>query len=82
MLTKTWYMCAYGVKICLVSNYFSSIFMERGDRTPWVGDAPASQAAALVAFGNSDFVKENIDITAGGEQWHHSLLALLGHRLA
>ena len=40
--------------------------MERGDRTPWVGDAPASQAAALVAFGNSDFVKENIDITAGG----------------
>jgi hypothetical protein len=66
MLTKAWYMCAYGVKICLVSNYFSSILMERGDRIPWVGDAPASQAAALVAFGNSDFVKENIDITAGG----------------
>ena len=66
MLMKAWYMCAYGVKICLVSNYFSSILMERGDRIPWVGDAPASQAAALVAFGNSDFVKENIDITAGG----------------
>jgi hypothetical protein len=66
MLTKAWYMCAYGVKICLVSDYFSSILMERGDRIPWVGDAPASQAAALVAFGNSDFVKANIDITAGG----------------
>ena len=65
-LTKAWYMCAYGVKICLVSDYFSSILMERGDRIPWVGDAPASQAAALVAFGNSDFVKANIDITAGG----------------
>ena len=66
MLTKTWYMCAYGVKTCLVSDYFSSILMERGDRIPWVGDAPASQAAALVAFGNTDFVKANIDITAGG----------------
>ena len=66
LLTKAWYMCAYGVKICLVSDYFSSILMERGDRIPWVGDAPASQAAALVAFGNADFVKKNIDITAGG----------------
>jgi len=66
MLTKAWYMCAYGVKVCLVSNYFSSILLERGDRIPWVGDAPASQAAGLVAFGNYDFVKANIDITAGG----------------
>ena len=66
MLTKAWYMCAYGVKTCLVSDYFSSILIERGDRIPWVGDAPASQAAALVAFGNTDFVKANIDITAGG----------------
>jgi hypothetical protein len=66
MLTKAWYMSAYGVKACLVSNYFSSILLERGDRIPWVGDAPASQAAGLVAFGNSDFVKANIDLTAGG----------------
>ncbi len=66
MLTKAWYMSAYGVKVCLVSNYFSSILLERGDRIPWVGDAPASQAAGLVAFGNSDFVKANIDLTAGG----------------
>lgn len=38
--------------------------MERSDRHSWTGDAHTSQAAALVAFGNYDFVRKNILYTA------------------
>ena len=38
--------------------------MERSDRQSWTGDAHTSQAAALVAFGNFDFIKHNINRTS------------------
>ena len=64
LLTKAWYMSAYGVKASLCQNYFGSILMDRGDRMSWTGDAHTSQAAALVAFGNLDLIKKNIDNTS------------------
>jgi len=64
LLMKIWYASAYGVKASLCQDYFGAILMERGDRMSWTGDAHPSQAAALVAFGNTDFVKRNIDSTA------------------
>ena len=65
MLTKIWYTGAYGVKLNLTKDYFGAILMDRGDRISWTGDAHPSQAASLVAFGNYDFVKKNIDNTSG-----------------
>ena len=64
LLTKIWYMSAYGVKASLCLNYFGSILMDRGDRMSWTGDAHTTQAASLVAFGNFDFIKKNIDNTS------------------
>ncbi|TSA33383.1 MAG: hypothetical protein D4R64_14345 [Porphyromonadaceae bacterium] len=64
MLTKIWYTGAYGVKLNLLKEYFGAILMERSDRFSWTGDAYTSQAASLVAFGNSDFVHTNINHTA------------------
>ena len=64
MLTKAWYMSAYGVKASLCKDYFGSILMERGDRISFTGDAHPSQAAALVAFANYDFVRKNLENTS------------------
>ncbi|TSA31107.1 MAG: hypothetical protein D4R64_18705 [Porphyromonadaceae bacterium] len=64
MLTKIWYMSAYSVKASLCQDYFGAILMDRGDRMSWTGDAHTSQAAALVAFGNFDFIRKNIDNTS------------------
>ena len=65
LLTKIWYMSAYGVKASLCKDYFGAILMDRGDRMSWTGDAHTSQAAALVAFGNFALIKKNIDNTSG-----------------
>ena len=64
LLTRIWYAGAYGVKLNLTKDYFGAILMDRGDRFSWTGDAHPSQAAALVAFGNHDFIKKNIDNTS------------------
>lgn len=64
LLTRIWYMCAYSVKVSLYQDYFGAILVNRGDRMSWTGDAHTSQAAALVAFGNLDFIKKNIDNTS------------------
>ena len=64
MLTRIWYTGAYTVKLNLLKDYFGAILMDRGDRYSWTGDAHPSQAAALAAFGNFDFVKANIERTA------------------
>ncbi|MDR1758211.1 MAG: hypothetical protein LBR51_04545 [Bacteroidales bacterium] len=64
MLTRIWYTGAYTVKLNLLHDYFGAILMERSDRHSWTGDAHPSQAAALVAFGNYDFIKTNIFHTA------------------
>ena len=64
MLTRIWYSSAYSVKASLCRDYFGAILMERGDRMSWTGDAHPIQAASLVAFGNYDFIRKNIDNTA------------------
>ena len=64
LLTRIWYMSAYGVKASLCKDYFGSILMDRGDRISWTGDAHPAQAAALVAFGNYDFIRQNLDSTS------------------
>jgi alpha-L-rhamnosidase len=64
-LTKIWYTGAYTVKLNLQKDYFGAILMERSDRHSWTGDAYPSQAAAMVAFGNYDFVKANLINTSG-----------------
>lgn len=63
-LTRIWYTGVYGVRLNMLRDYFSALLMERGDRHSWTGDAHPAQAAALVAFGNRDFVKANLDRTA------------------
>lgn len=63
-LTRIWWTGAYSVKLNLLEDHFGAILMERSDRHSWTGDAHPSQAAALVAFGNRDFVKANLDRTA------------------
>ncbi len=64
VLTKIWYTGAYGVKLNLLKDYFGAILMERSDRYSWTGDAHPSQAAALVAFANYDFIRKNVEHTA------------------
>jgi alpha-L-rhamnosidase len=64
MLTRIWYTGAYTVKLNLLKDYLGAILMNRGDRYSWTGDAHPAQAAAMVAFGNYDFVKQNIDYTS------------------
>src|SRR5690606_34183645 len=64
LLTRIWYTGAYTVKLNLLKDHFGAILMERSDRHSWTGDAHASQAASMVAFGNFDFVKENIRYTS------------------
>ncbi|MBP1588357.1 MAG: hypothetical protein ILO53_08180 [Clostridia bacterium] len=64
LLDRIWYTAAYTVRVNLRKDYFSAILMERGDRFSWTGDAYPAQAAALYAFGNYDFVLENLRYTA------------------
>ena len=64
ILTRIWYTGAYTVKLNLLKDYFGAILMYRGDRFSWTGDAHPAQAASMVAFGNYDFVKKNIDFTS------------------
>ena len=63
-LTRIWYTGAYTVKLNLLKDYFGAILMERTDRFSWTGDAYVAQAASMVAFGNYDFVKANLEYTA------------------
>ncbi|MES2062452.1 MAG: alpha-L-rhamnosidase C-terminal domain-containing protein [Bacteroidota bacterium] len=63
-LTRIWYTGAYTVKLNLLKDYFGAILMDRSDRHSWTGDAYPAQAASMVAFGNYDFVKKNINNTA------------------
>ncbi|RVT97340.1 hypothetical protein EOD41_18755 [Mucilaginibacter limnophilus] len=60
MLTRIWYTGAYTVKLNLLQDHFGAILMNRGDRISWTGDAHPAQAASMVAFGNYDFVKQNL----------------------
>lgn len=64
MLNKIWYTAAYDVRANLKKDYFAAILVDRGDRHSWTGDAYTAQAAALAAFGNTDFVLENLRYTS------------------
>lgn len=64
LLSRIWYTGAYTVKLNLLQDYFGAILMERSDRHSWTGDAHTSQAASMVAFGNFDFVKQNLRYTS------------------
>ena len=64
LLSKIWYTGAYVVKLNLLKDFFGAILMERSDRHSWTGDAHPAQAASMVAFGNYDFVKKNIEYTS------------------
>ena len=64
VITRSWYMSAYGVKLNYTKDYIGAILMDRGDRISWTGDAHPSQAAALVAFGDYGFIKQNLISTA------------------
>ncbi len=64
LLNQIWYTAAYDVRVNLKQDYFAAILMDRGDRHSWTGDAYTAQAASLVAFGNYDFVLDNLRYTA------------------
>jgi hypothetical protein len=64
LLDRIWYTGAYVVRANLGPANFGSILINRGDRTTWAGDAHPAQAAALVAFGNYEFVNESL-VTTG-----------------
>ena len=64
MLTRIWYTGAYSVKANFCKDYFGALLMDRGDRISWTGDAHPAQAAALVSFGNWDFIRQNLERSA------------------
>lgn len=64
MLTRIWYAGAYAEKLNLLKDSFAAILIDRGDRLTWTGDAHPAQAASMVAFGNWDFVKHNLQRTS------------------
>lgn len=64
MLSRIWYTGAYVVKANFCKDYFGALLMDRGDRISWTGDAHPAQAAALAAFGNWEFIRENLERSA------------------
>ena len=65
MLTRIWYTGAYTVKLNLLHQGIGAILMDRGDRISWVGDAHIAQSTAMTAFGDFDFVRHNLNASAG-----------------
>lgn len=64
MLTRIWYTGAYSVKANLCKDYFGALLMDRGDRISWTGDAHPAQAAAMLAFGDWVFIRNNLERSA------------------
>ena len=65
LLTRIWYSGAYSVRVNFAADHFGPALVDRGDRFSeeggvWAGDAYPVQAASLIAFGNADFVRENL----------------------
>ena len=61
LLTRIWYTAAYSVRVNLERDYFGAVLVNRGDRESWTGDAHVAQAASMAAFGNFDFVLNNLE---------------------
>lgn len=68
LLTRIWYAGAYTIRAGYEKDIMGAILMDRGDRSSWAGDCNPIQAGSLVAFGNRDFVKANLERTAGDNQ--------------
>lgn len=64
LLNRIWYNGAYSIRTNLTKDYFSAILMDRGDRYSWTGDAYPAQDGALTAFGNYDFIYQNLVYTS------------------
>ncbi len=79
-LDRIWYTGVYGVRLNLLKDYIGAILMDRGDRHSWTGDAYISQAVSMLAFGNYDMVRTNLDRTADDSNAieSYSLLWILG----
>jgi hypothetical protein len=60
-LTRMWYVGAYSVRLNFAKEWITAILRPRGDRFPWAGDNRISDLTSLVAFGNYDFVSQDID---------------------
>jgi len=82
LLNRIWYTGAYAVKLNLLKDHMGAILVDRGDRHSWTGDAHISQGVSMVAFGNYDMVKHNLQRTSVDNNsiesysllWIHSLL--------
>ncbi|WP_436833837.1 alpha-L-rhamnosidase C-terminal domain-containing protein [Parapedobacter sp. DT-150] len=82
LLNRMWYTGAYGVKLNLLKDHIGAILMDRGDRHSWTGDAYISQGVSMVAFGNYEMVRHNLQRTSADDNsiesyallWIHSLL--------
>lgn len=61
LLNRIWETGAYAVKLNTHQDHFGAILMERSDRHSWTGDAYVTQAVAMAAFGNFDFVRQNTE---------------------
>ena len=68
LLEKVWWTAAWTVRSNLLTEYFGSILMDRGDRQSWTGDAHPAQATALVAFHNLELIKQNLNLTEPEDQ--------------
>lgn len=64
LLTRMWYVGAYGVKLNMLHNNLGAILMDRGDRISWTGDNYPAHAAMMSAFADYPFVKTSLDRTA------------------
>ena len=61
LLTRVWYMGAYTLRTNLEKDYIGAVLIDRGDRVGWTGDAHVAQATSMTAFGNFDFIKQNLN---------------------
>lgn len=64
LLTRIWWVGAYGVKLNMLQNELGAILMDRSDRFSWTGDDYPAQSAILAAFGDHPYVKANLERTA------------------
>ena len=70
-LTSMWYTAAFCPKLNMATQplpgmlrpskfMLNSILMDRGDRIGWTGDDHISQMAIMKAFGQHDFIRQNL----------------------
>ena len=80
LLTAVWWTAAYCPKLNMVpspplpgalapsTTALDAILMDRGDRIAWTGDDHVAQAAIMAAFGQFDFVRQQLWNTHNNSQ--------------